>query len=100
MTAGAEYTVRVIATSEHAEDGSPSSEVTGTPRAMPPGQVTGVQVSSGVEQLDVSWTAVSDASGYRVQWKSGAEEYDQARQAVVSHGDTVSYTVTDLRGGF
>ena len=99
LTAGNEYTVRVIATSEHAEDGSPSSEVTGTPRAMPPDLVTGVQVSSGVGQLDVSWTAVSGASGYQVRWKSGNEDYDQSRQAVVVGGDTLGHTITGLTAG-
>ena len=39
--------------------------------ASPPARVTGVEVTSGVEQLEVSWTAVSDADGYKVQWKSG-----------------------------
>ena len=99
LTAGTEYTIRVIATKVNAEDGLPSVEVTGTPRAMPTGQVTGVQVSTGVEQLEVSWTAVSDASGYRVQWKSGNEDYDESRQAVVTGGDTVSQTITGLTAG-
>ena len=35
-------------------------------------QVTGVMVAPGDAQLVVRWTAVSNATGYRVQWKSGA----------------------------
>ena len=96
LTVGTEYTVRVIATSEHAEDGDPSSEAIGTPKAEPPAQVTGVEVESGPEQLEVSWAAVSDAGGYKVQWKSGTEAYDEARQAVIASGDTVSHTITGL----
>ena len=99
LTAGTEHTVRIIATKVNAEDSLPSDEVTGTPRAMPAGQVTGVQVSSGVEQLDVSWTAVSDTSGYRVQWKSGDEAYDAAREVEVAGGETLGHTITGLTAG-
>ena len=99
LTAGTEHTVRIIATKVNAEDSLPSDEVTGTPRAMPAGQVTGVRVSSGVEQLDVSWTAVSDASGYRVQWKSGDEAYDAAREVEVAGGETLGHTITGLTAG-
>ena len=99
LTAGTEHTVRIIATKVNAEDSLPSDEVTGTPRAMPAGQVTGVQVSSGVEQLDVSWTAVSDTSGYRVQWKSGDEAYGAAREVEVAGGETLGHTITGLTAG-
>ena len=96
LTPGTEYTVRVIATKEHADDGEPSAEVTGIPKATSPARVTGVAVEPGLEELDVSWDAVSDADGYKVQWKSGTQDYDGALQGVVSGGDTVSYTITDL----
>ncbi len=96
LTAGTEYTVRVIATGEHADDGLPSSEVTGTPKAQPPPQVTGVGVEPGFEELEVSWTPVTDAGGYKVQWKSGTEAYGDARQAVIGSGDTTTHTITDL----
>ncbi len=99
LTAGTEYTVRVVATKDNAEDGPPSSEVTGIPKSSPPAPVTGVEVTTGVEQLDVSWTAVADASGYKVQWKSGEEAYDESRQAVIPSGDTISYTIAGLSGG-
>ena len=96
LAAGTEHTVRVIATKENADDGPPSSEVTGTPSALPASQVTGVEVARGVEQLDVSWDALSDASGYKVQWKSGAEDYGEERQAVLTGGETVSHTITGV----
>ena len=99
LTAGTQYTVRVIATKAHADDGPPSAEVTAIPQASPPAKVTGVEVAPGVEQLEVSWTAVSGADGYKVQWKSGEEDYVDARQAVLSAGETTSYTITDLVAG-
>ena len=99
LTAGTEYTVRVISTKEYADDGSTSDEVTGTPRAVLPGQVTGLEVSPGVELLEVSWTAVSDAGGYKVQWKSGEENYATSRQAVITAGATTSHTITGLTAG-
>ena len=99
LTAGTEYTVRVISTKEYADDGPTSDEVTGTPRAVLPGQVTGLEVSPGVELLEVSWTAVSDAGGYKVQWKSGEEDYATSRQAVITAGATTSHTITGLTAG-
>ena len=45
------------------------------------GQVTGVRVSPGVEQLHVRWTAVAGAERYTVQWRSEGEAYDAAREA-------------------
>ena len=96
LLAGVEYTVRVIATSERAEDGPPSSEVVGTPKAQRPGQVSGLEVEPGFEQLVVSWSAVSDADGYKVEWKSGSEDYADSRQAIVGGGETTTHTITDL----
>ena len=63
------------------------------------GQVTGVAVSPGVEQLVVTWEAVPEADGYKVQWKSGEEDYDETRQATVSGADTPSYTIAGLTAG-
>ena len=97
---GTEYTVRVIATKAGSADGTPSAEATGTPLAPPPGQVTGVTVTPGVESLIVSWTAVTDANGYKVQWKSGGQDYDATtRQGRVSGADTTSYTIPGLIPG-
>ena len=96
LAAGTEYTVRVVATREHADDGEPSEEVTGIPKVQPPARVTGVGVEPGVEELAVSWDAVSNADGYKVQWKSGSEGYDEERQVVLLGGETTSYTIIDL----
>ena len=62
-------------------------------------QVTGVTVTAGVEALVVSWDAVNDATGYKVQWKSGTEAFDEEREHVVLNGTTTSYTIASLTAG-
>ena len=96
LTPGARYTVRVIATRANADDGMPSEEVTGTPNSERLAQVTGLEITPGIEQLAVSWDAVSDADGYEVQWKSGSQDYDEVRQVALLGGETTSYTIIDL----
>ncbi len=67
---------------------------------LPPAQVTGVEVARGAKSLQVSWTPISSADGYKLQWKSGDEDYDEeSRQAVLAGGDTASYTITGLTAG-
>ena len=79
LTNGTQYATRVIATNS-AGDGDASDERTGTPRApvTTPGKVTGLSVTEGDEELVLSWTAVSGATGYKVQWKSGTETFADA----------------------
>ncbi len=63
-------------------------------------QVTGVMVTEGNGQLVVEWTAVSNATGYRVQWKSDGEDYNTGdRQATVTSGSTISHTIGGLANG-
>ena len=98
LTAGTQYTVRVIATKTNADDGPVSAEVTGTPNAAAPGQVTGVTVTPAAGALRVSWSAVTGAVGYKVQWKSGTQNYDATnRQATV--GAVTSHTIPSLAAG-
>ena len=109
LTNGTEYTVRVIATRTGDDDGPPSDEMTGTPRVPPPpppppvtdlAQVLGVGVAPGNAQLVVTWTAVSTATGYKVQWTSGAQGYNTGdRQATVASGSTTRYTIPSLTNG-
>ena len=48
----------------------------------------------------VSWTAVDNATGYKVQWKSGVEGYNTGnRQAVIGSGTTTSHTIGSLSNG-
>ena len=63
-------------------------------------QVTGVSVTSGNAQLAVNWTAVDNATGYKVQWKSGGQGYNTGnRQFTVPSGTTTSHTITGLANG-
>ena len=63
-------------------------------------QVTGVTVDAGDAQLVVNWTAVDNATGYTVQWKSGGQGYNtDDRQATVTPGSTTSHTIEGLANG-
>ena len=86
---GTEYTLRVRATGT--PNGPFSVEATGTPGL---GQVMGVRVTAGSEQLMVTWTAVSGATSYKVQWKSGRQAYNTTdRQATTAN---TNHTITNL----
>ncbi len=63
------------------------------------GQVTGVTVTTAEGRLAVSWDAVPGADGYRVQWKSGAEEFDATRAHGVAGGAVTSHVIADLDPG-
>ena len=65
-----------------------------------PGQVTGVSVTEVYRGLEVEWTAVAGgADAYRVQWKSGSEQFadaaDDGREALVA-GAATEYTISGL----
>ena len=77
LTAGTQYTVQVFAS--NAGGLGPASDLQrGTPA---PGTVGPPTVTPGPEQLTVEWSAVPGAAGYKIQWKSGAEEYDPSNPA-------------------
>ena len=100
LTAGQQYTIQVAATRTGVADGLPSDELSGTPHAPTPGRVTGLDVAEAVESLSVSWTAVADADGYKVQWKYGSEPYHETdRQHTVSSGSTTLDTIPRLTAG-
>ena len=102
LTNGTAYDVQVIATRTNAADETPSAPASGTPVAAP-GRVTGVKVTPGTGRLKVVWNAVTNADGYKVQWKSGAETFADAaansREATVTSGSTRSHTITGLANG-
>ena len=63
-------------------------------------QVMGVGVVPGNAQLVVTWTAVSTATGYTVQWMSSGQGYNIGdRQATVTSGSTTRYTIPGLTNG-
>ena len=63
-------------------------------------QVTGVTPTVGNAKLTINWTAVAGAGGYKLQWKSGTQEYSATssdnRQATISSGTTTSHELTGL----
>ena len=71
--------------------------VASTASAQVLAKVTGVKAVAGGRVIDVSWTAVSGADGYKVQWKSGSQEFDSTRERSVDDGATTSYRITGLR---
>ena len=67
-----------------------------------PGAPTNVDVTPGVNKLDVEWDAPSSGSNnyptdYIVQWKSGSQGYSTNRQA--NTGTLTAHTITNLVGG-
>ena len=66
----------------------------------------GVTLTAFADSLVVRWNAVSSATGYKVQWKSGGQSYpatDQQAsthgQATVSSGTDTTYTIAMLTNG-
>ena len=99
LTAGTTYTIRVIATRTNVADSAPSEEVTGVPLLGSPT----VMVAAKVDTLTVTWNAVTNATGYKVQWKSGSETYPAADeqsathgQATIAGGSTTTYKISGL----
>ena len=63
-------------------------------------QVMGLMVEPGNGQLVVEWTAVANATGYEVQWKSDSQGYNNSgRRAVIGSGSTTSHTIPNLNNG-
>ena len=80
--------------------GIPIAGLTVTVNDNDTAQVTGVMVEPGNAQLVVGWTAVTNATGYEVQWKSGGESYNTSgRQATIGPGSTTSHTISSLSNG-
>ena len=95
---GTTYTVRVRATHEHAETaGLWSDQATETTNAGPPARVTVNTLTAGVGTLTASWSAVTDVTGYKVQWKSGTQNWD-----TITRQNTVTgtfHTIQPLTSG-
>ena len=103
LTNATQYTVRVAATNAQG-DSSWSSETIGRAGAPTvPGAPTGVSTAAANTQLTVRWTAPANnggsaITGYKVQWKSGAQDYGSSRQATPGATAT-SHAITGLTNG-
>ena len=73
--------------------GPPSvGTLTGTVFTTRPGKVTDLTATAGSDaSIDLSWTAAAGATRYKVQWKSGAEDWSSTRQV---RATTNSHTLT------
>ena len=80
---------------------NPIARLTFTLREPP--RVKGVEVVPGDGQVEVSWTAIDIATGYKVQWRSSQQTFADAaangREAVVGGGTTTDHTITGLTNG-
>ena len=84
----------------------PSSMTAGSPKSVtvtirdddpaPPGRPGQPVVTPGDGMLEVSWAAVPDAESYTMQWRSGSEEYSDARRRTLA---TPSATLSELTNG-
>ena len=100
LSANTSYQVQVRATSNEGDSpwSPPGTGSTSSPPVTPPGQVFGVNITAGDQTLQVNWTRVTGATGYKVQWKSGGQSYSSgSRQATVSSGSTTSRTISNLQ---
>ena len=101
LSVNTSYQVQVRATND--EGNSPwSPSGTGSTDSLPvtpPGKVFGVNITASDQTLQVNWTQVSGATGYKVQWKSGGQSYGSSRQATISSGSTTSRTISSLNNG-
>ena len=65
--------------------------------AMMLGTPGNVQVTAFMNSLEVSWDQVTDADGYKVQWKTGSQEYNAG--ATINSGTTTTHKITGLTAG-
>ena len=92
LDAGTSHDVRVRAKNDEGK-GDWSDWTT---KQTAPAKLTGLIADAGVDRLEVSWTATKGATGTKVQWKSGSQDYNATR-TVTSAG--TSATISSLTAG-
>ena len=101
---GGRYAYRVTAMNDYGES-EPSGPVEVDIPGGPPDQPTGLSATAASEAVTLSWDDPQDdnITGYKVQWKSGSEDYDgsggSARQAEIDDPAGRTHTVTGLSNG-
>ena len=101
LSANTSYQVQVRATNNEGNSpwSPPGTGSTSSPPVTPPGKVFGVNITPSDQTLQVRWTQVTGATGYKLQWKSGGQSYSSSRQATVSSGSTTSRNISNLQNG-
>ena len=65
-----------------------------------PAQVTGLKLTPGKGALAVGWAETTGTvTGYKVQWKSGNQDWSATRQRTVTGRATTAATITNLTSG-
>ena len=75
-----------------------AANVSVTVQGPPPAQVTGLAVTALTESLSATWTAVTGADGYRLQWREDTGAYEGSNERAVPAGLTAR-RITDLVAG-
>jgi len=88
---GADYTVRVYAT--YGDKASPPAEAPVTTPAIPAPESASVP-TIGWQGVALSWAAVAEATGYKVEWWIGGTRVDSQ---IVSGGSVLSTEITGLQ---
>ena len=92
---GVPYTVKVTAVNGSGE-GMASAEATGTPK---PGPVTNLDVTDGVEELRVTWSGVTGANSYTVQWRLANGQYNSDDEHEITDPSVTEYVIPELPAG-
>ena len=88
LTAGNTYTFKAYSNS------SCTTELATTSFTTKPAQVTGVTAAARDTKLAVSWAEVTGATSYKIQWKSGAQNWDATNRQTTA--TTTSKTLESL----
>ena len=76
-----------------------SHDLTTAPIEVFASRPSNVRVTALVDTLEVGWTAVTNATGYKVQWKSGTQGYDSATRQATTTAMTTTYKIPGLTAG-
>ena len=100
LTNGSRYYFRVTATNAGGESAA-SGEVSAMPQVPAPGVPSGLKLEAGDKQVAATWTAVSDATGYKLYYSSTPNlANDLKRSDITSVPVTgTSHTVSGLTNG-
>ena len=96
LVADTVYYVRVTSRRSNAENAAATDGTATTASANTPTQVTGLAVAdTGSVSVGISWTQVSTADSYTVEWATTSGSSNPSTHTV-SGGSTLTYTITGL----